>query len=228
MGKPKWIKKHTCLFIRQINKFLVLAQLLYTRPTLDISHFGLLRGKKSHFSKPSFTVKGFSTLSAIRIATQSEPERGIINTDKMNNFYEWFSGFTDAEGVFYIAISYSCAFRFQINLHKEDIDALYYIHKTFGEVRSYNNYSSYTVTRLKDIAQLLEIFYHYPLQGSKWLNTVYFFNKANHYRNPIKDCSNCKAQFIVLMNNEHCLFIRGDLVAYITIIVHISVILYKD
>ena len=76
---------------------------------------------------------------------------------------------SDAEGSFYIAISNSCAFRFQINLHKDDVDLLYYIHRTlgFGEVRSYNNYSSFTVTRLKDIAQLLKIFHDYPLQGSK-------------------------------------------------------------
>lgn len=47
-----------------------------------------------------------------------------------------------------------------MNLHKDDIDVLYYIHKTlgFGEVRSYKDYSSFTVTRLKDIAQLLNIF----------------------------------------------------------------------
>lgn len=118
---------------------------------------------------------GFSTLPANR-ETLSELERGIINTYNLKNFYEWFSGFTDAEGNFYIVISKSCAFRFQINLHKDDIDALHYIQKSlgFGEVRSYNNFSSYTVTKLKDIAQLLEIFSYYPLQGSKWLNYVDF------------------------------------------------------
>jgi hypothetical protein len=49
---------------------------------------------------------------------------------------------------------------------------LYYIHKTlgFGEVRSYKDYSSFTVTRLKDIAHLIKIFSQYPLNGSKWLN----------------------------------------------------------
>jgi hypothetical protein len=92
--------------------------------------------------------------------------------DLPKNFYEWFSGFTDAEGSFYIAISKNCSFRFQINLHKDDLNVLYYIHKSlgFGEVRSYNNYSSFTVTRLKDIAKLISILDKYPLQGSKWLN----------------------------------------------------------
>lgn len=103
---------------------------------------------------------GFSTLSAMR-DTQRSRERGIINTDPPNNFYEWFSGFTDAEGNFYIHIGTICAFRFQMNLHKDDINVLHYIQKSLGfspprgaEVRSYKNFSSYTVTKLKDIAQL--------------------------------------------------------------------------
>jgi hypothetical protein len=73
-------------------------------------------------------------------------------------------------------------------LHKQDIDALYYIHKSlgFGEVRSYNNFSSYTVTKLKDIAQLIEIFSHYPLQGSKWLNYIDFSKAYALYTKPDK------------------------------------------
>ena len=110
---------------------------------------------------------------------ESAGDRGKSETTSMRNFYEWLSGFTDGEGYFYILITRSCAFRFQINLHKDDIEVLYYIHKRlgFGEVRSYKIFSSFTVTRLKDIAQLLKIFYQYPLQGSKWLN-YYDFSKA--------------------------------------------------
>lgn len=138
-------------------------------------------------------VRGFSTLSARKVI-QSEPERVILNTDNKNNFYEWFSGFTDAEGSFYIVISKSCAFRFQINLHKDDINVLYYIHKTlgFGEVRSYKNFSSYTVTRLKDIGQLLEIFSHYPLQGSKWLNYLDFSKAYALYTKEVQNSNTLK------------------------------------
>ena len=94
-------------------------------------------------------------------------------TCSINNSYAWLSGFTDAEGFFYIIIAgQTCAFKFQINLHKDDINVLYFIQKIlgFGEVRSYNNYASFTVTRLKDIAKIIDIFYQYPLQGTKWLN----------------------------------------------------------
>ena len=86
----------------------------------------------------------------------------------MGNFYEWLSGIIDGEGCYYIVTNpRSCAFNFQINFRKDDIEVLYYIHKTlgFGEVRSYKNYSSFTVTRLKDIAQLLKIFTQYLHQG---------------------------------------------------------------
>lgn len=66
---------------------------------------------------------------------------------------------------------------------------LYYIHKTlgFGEVRSYKNFSSFTVTRLKDIAQLLNIFAQYPLQGSKWLNQRDFSKAFELYINSDRD-----------------------------------------
>lgn len=196
-GKPEY-KNYTCLFIRPLFKFggLLVNRLFYTRPTSYITHLGLLHGK-SHFTTYKSNVlleKGcFSTLSATR-ASRSESDRGIINTDNLKNFYEWFSGFTDAEGTFYIAISNSCAFRYQINLHKQDIDALHYIQKSlgFGEVRSYNNFSSYTVTKLKDIAQLLEIFSHYPLQGSKWLNYVDFSKAYALYTNPHKGVDTLK------------------------------------
>ena len=76
---------------------------------------------------------GFSTLSMI--STLSE-KRGMINTDNINKFYEWFTGFTFffykkiAEGNFYIITGKSFAFIFQINLHKQDIETLYYIHKS--------------------------------------------------------------------------------------------------
>lgn len=104
---------------------------------------------------------------------------------EMINFYAWFSGFTDAEGSFYIAISKICSFRFQINLHKDDLNVLYYIQKSlgFGEVRLYNNYGSFTVTRLKDIAQLINILEKYPLQGSKWLNYQDFVLAFELYTN---------------------------------------------
>jgi len=78
---------------------------------------------------------------------------------------------------------------------------LYYIHRTlgFGEVRSYNNYSSYTVTRLKDIALLLKIFQDYPLQGSKCLNCKDFTKAFELYVNSDKN-SNIIKEILEIKN----------------------------
>lgn len=168
---------------RQINQ--IIPQLFSIRPTLNTTSPGLL------------SRKNYTTIFRPESTAESGQERETIS---MRNFYEWLGGFVDAEGSFYIAISRSCAFRFQINLHKDDINVLYYIHKTlgFGEVRSYRNFSSFTVTRLKDIALLLKIFDQYPLQGSKWLNYRYFSKAFDLYLNSdrgaetLKDILNIK------------------------------------
>lgn len=131
----------------------------------------------------SLLIRNYSNIPL----TAKSYESGLIDPKnrKIKDFYEWFSGFTDAEGSFYIAISKICSFRFQINLHKDDINALYYIQKSlgFGEVRSYNNYASFTVTRLKDVAKLIDILDKYPLQGSKWLNYRDFVSAFGLYTN---------------------------------------------
>ena len=159
------------------------------------------RCAQGYFLKKKEGVRGFSTLSAGRADENGSGAASdvVLQQREMSNFYEWFSGFTDAEGSFYIVISQSCAFRFQINLHKDDIDVLYYIHKTlgFGEVRSYKNYSSFTVTRLKDMAQLLNIFAQYPLQGSKWLNYKDFSKAFELYTTNGKGPNTLKEIFLI-------------------------------
>lgn len=108
----------------------------------------------------SLLVRNYSNLPLTTKLKESITSPGISsNTKEMQNFYTWFSGFTDAEGSFYIAISKTCSFRFKINLHKDDLNVLYYIQRSlgFGEVRLYDNYASFTITRLKDIAQLVDI-----------------------------------------------------------------------
>ena len=70
----------------------------------------------------------------------------------------------------------------------------------FGEVRLYNNYASFTVTRLKDIAQLINIFDKYPLQGSKWLNYRDFVLAFELYTNS-NQSSNALKEIAELKNN---------------------------
>ena len=163
-----------------------MAQLFLIGPTSNITFPGLL-------SKKNYTT-------ILTPASTVEKQERETPSAAQRDFYEWLSGFVDAEGFFYIVISRSCAFRFQINLHKDDINVLYYIHKTlgFGEVRSYHDFSSFTVTRLKDIALLLKIFDQYPLQGSKWLNyrdfskAFYLYQNSNRGAETLKDILNIK------------------------------------
>jgi hypothetical protein len=147
------------------------------------SHIGLYVPNRDFtcIYNKGFLVRSYSTLSLTDVSNKDN----LTDDIKMKNFYEWFSGFVDAEGCFYISISKICSFRFQINLHKDDINVLHSIQKSlgFGEVRSYKNYASFTVTRLKDIAQLLKIFDKYPLQGSKWLDYRDFVKAFELYTN---------------------------------------------
>jgi hypothetical protein len=87
---------------------------------------------------------------------------------------------------------------------------LYYIHKTlgFGEVRSYKDYSSFTVTRLKDIALLLNIFSQYPLQGSKWLNYIDFSKAFEIYTNSDQEGPNKLKEILKIKNGMNRL--RSD------------------
>lgn len=148
-------------------------------------------------------VRNYSNLLLTTKSNKSLACADINSSAKeMQNFYTWFSGFTDAEGSFYIAISKTCSFRFQINLHKDDLNVLYYIQRSlgFGEVRLYDNYASFTITRLKDIAQLMDIFKKYPLQGSKWLNYKDFLLAFDLYTSS-NDNTNALKEIIRLKNN---------------------------
>nr|WPM94709.1 hypothetical protein [Ceratocystis fimbriata] len=132
------------------------------------------------------------------------------SSDKENtNFFEWLSGFTDAEGYFYIVAGKSYSFRFQINLHKDDLKVLHYIQESlgFGEVRSYKDFSSFTVTRFKDISQLINIFDTYPLQGSKWLNYKDFVEAFKLYTDTDRSAE-VLAKIIDIKNNMNSL--RSD------------------
>ena len=92
-------------------------------------HVPLKRGDLGLTLAPnkSFLVRNYSILSSTA-GSKGSSSTGSGDRE-IKNFYAWFSGFTDAEGSFYIAISKNCSFRFQINLHKDDLNVLYYIHR---------------------------------------------------------------------------------------------------
>lgn len=171
-----------------LKDYLNISPLTYLTQIL-CSNSGYIKKNSEALSKRCFTFVAPAKKASL---AYSEPEliatedKHLGLTSSINNSYSWLSGFTDGEGFFYIVITgQTCGFKFQINLHKDDISVLYFIQKTlgFGEVRSYDNFASFTITRLKDIAKIIDIFYQYPLQGTKWLNFLDFAKAYKLYTN---------------------------------------------
>lgn len=94
------------------------------------------------------------------------------------DFYEWLCGFTDGEGTFIISqrTDSTYSFRYQLHLHVDDIDVLYFIQNTLGigKVSSSGNSAMYRVSSLKELARVIEIFSNYPLNTTKFLNFLDF------------------------------------------------------
>lgn len=98
---------------------------------------------------------------------------------KIEDFYEWLCGLTDGEGSFYILIrddTKNCQFYFQINLHMDDDKMLHFIHKTLGigKIQYSAKTVFFTVTRLKEVEKIIDIFSKHPLRSSKLLNFLDF------------------------------------------------------
>ena len=94
-------------------------------------------------------------------------------TDK--EFKEWFSGFVDAEGLFYIKLrkNYNnCSFVFEIHLHRDDLPTLIYIQKRLGigNIRLLKNSAWFYISKIKEIENLISIFDIYPLWTHKQLD----------------------------------------------------------
>ena len=103
-----------------------------------------------------------------------------IHLKKMNreDFIEWFRGFTDAEGCFYIGRNNSkyFSFYFQIKLHIDDQNVLNYIQNTLelGKVYTSKNEATLVIVNKEDIKKIINIFDKNPLNSTKHLNFLSF------------------------------------------------------
>jgi hypothetical protein len=106
-------------------------------------------------------------------------------TDKCNlvkdaDFLEWFRGFTDAEGKFFInkdfRKSFNLTFMFRLVLHKDDLAVLEYLkyRLKIGEIYpskiTDHNSVTWKIQRKEDVIKIINIFDNYPLNTSKQLN----------------------------------------------------------
>nr|YP_009262128.1 LAGLIDADG endonuclease [Chrysoporthe deuterocubensis]AMX22203.1 LAGLIDADG endonuclease [Chrysoporthe deuterocubensis] len=103
------------------------------------------------------------------------------------NFYDWFRGFTDAEGSFNISTVRNkfYSFSFEINLHIDDIKVLNFIKNTLGFGKVYKLNTSprckFSVSKQSEVKKIIEIFSIYSLNSSKYLNFLVWVEAFNLY-----------------------------------------------
>ncbi|GAA5137787.1 hypothetical protein GCM10023339_78200 [Alloalcanivorax gelatiniphagus] len=92
----------------------------------------------------------------------------------LENFYDWFRGFTDAEGCFIITylIGKFLRFTFEMKLHIDDVKVLNFIKNTLGIGKVYISKTScrFIVSKQQEVNKILESFTNYSLNSSKRLN----------------------------------------------------------
>lgn len=140
----------------------------------NLTKKGLYLNRKGYksYSISSNYKKGYST-DAISSCTISDEE-----------IVKWFVGFSDGESNFTIipyknksGLITSFTFRFMIELHVDDIDALRFIQSKLGignDIVIYGNTCKFTVTHRRDIYKLISIFDKYNLNTTKFLDYLDF------------------------------------------------------
>lgn len=89
------------------------------------------------------------------------------------NFFEWLCGLTDGEGSFmFLRTRDGYGFKFQIQLHIDDIKMLHFIQSTLeiGKVYITGSAARFVVTNVKETAKIIDIFSRYSLNTTKLLN----------------------------------------------------------
>nr|YP_009254034.1 hypothetical protein [Hypomyces aurantius]ANC62719.1 hypothetical protein [Hypomyces aurantius] len=124
------------------------------------------------------------------------------SNNEINNFYAWFSGLADAEGSFRISHRqpFSFVFFFEICLHIDDQDMLYFIQKKLGlgKVNFSGNTVRFAIFKQEEIAQLLDIFTDYPLQSTKYLNYLDLKKAFELYTNRTKTVQSKNSEELLL------------------------------
>jgi len=178
----------------------VFNKYIYTADSISVNYFAII----SHYFSPQ---EGSGTKLKSFYSTPSNPEDktpcsvspywastdvlgyteedGYTKTNQQDEvFINWFVGFSDGESNFTIilhkdsnGIIKNVAFRFLIELHVDDIDALNYIKSKLNlgnDISVYGSSCKFTVTHPKDIYKLIFIFDKYNLNTTKYLDYLDF------------------------------------------------------
>ena len=140
--------------------------------------------------------------------------------ENLNNY--WLSGFTDADGCFYIRVSKlhnksRVAFRFSIDQRMQDpmtgksyvyiMDAIANKFKTKNSfiTRKHGTYFRIEATSKKSLFNVLSYFDLFPLQGIKYLDYIDWKNAINLYEKRIRINSSLLRSLKNLKNNMNSL-----------------------
>jgi hypothetical protein len=125
-------------------------------------------------SKKPFISRQYSTLARLK------------KTIDRADFIEWFRGFTDGEGCFFIAKNNNYfRFFFQIKLHIDDRNVLNFIKEYLGIGKIYTskNEATFVVTAKEEVKIIIDIFSKSPLNTTKHLNFLSFKKAFELYTN---------------------------------------------
>lgn len=96
------------------------------------------------------SIRSYSAINTSPAPALSSQGPGGCRLENDEEFYKWFSGFTDAEGNFLIlTLPKGFNFKFSIGLHIDDLPVLNYIKDKlgFGIVYAYKTNCFYSVTK---------------------------------------------------------------------------------
>lgn len=112
---------------------------------------------------------------------------------EMENFYQWFVGFSDGESNFSIVPIYGengnkiskFNFRFTIGLHRDDKNVLVSIHNflAVGNIKESGEECKFVVSDKEGIKKLISIFDKFNLNTTKYLDYLDFKEAFNLYHN---------------------------------------------
>lgn len=139
-------------------------------------------------------------------AIQRSQDENLYKININDEFLYWFSGFTDAEGNFFISIDRNYVkLRFKINLHIDDLKVLQIIKSNLniGRIIEENNRNicSFIVEDASGINTICSIFNHYPLHTSKKLDFKDFY-EAFLIKNKNKNLSYTQIEKILFFKNN--------------------------
>lgn len=145
----------------------------------NIFNSGFSYGSFSFNTEKFPLVRRYSTSTGRETSSSKSTFIALNGRTLTSEFIEWFRGFTDGEGSFYIQTTRGNSklqFCFEISLHVDDTNLLNYLQNCLGLGKIYikNNRSTFIVRNLNDVAVIIDIFSRNTLNTFKHLNFLDF------------------------------------------------------